>query len=378
MSRVVHLVLEDGTVFTGESFGAQREGWGEVVFNTTMTGYQEVLTDPSYAGQMVALTYPLVGNYGINRTDFESRRIQASALIVRQHCDLPSHSTSDMTLHAFLEEYNVPGISGIDTRALTRRLRTSGVMMGLLTFDDPDTLRNNSPRPCPLRQTCPGEQHVTTQGRTRGTLRNRWPTPHTAAATRGSHLGHRRWPQKDKLPAPLPDRCEWSRFPANDAQADVIALANAALWSCCCPRRAEAPTAGKNSGHVRTTDRLCPNHGQSAWVPACRRALGARTYKLKFGHRGGNHPVKDLESGRVHITAQNHGYAVDADNLPAGLEVSQINLNDNTVEGLRHRELPLFTIQYHSEASPGPKDNEYLFDRFLAMVDDAKPAGRSA
>ena len=141
MSSVVHLVLEDGTVFTGESFGAQRDGWGEVVFNTTMTGYQEVLTDPSYAGQMVALTYPLVGNYGINLADFESRRIQAAALIVRQHCDLPSHGSSNMTLDAFLKEYDVPGISGIDTRALTRRLRNHGVMMGLLTSDNPDAGR---------------------------------------------------------------------------------------------------------------------------------------------------------------------------------------------------------------------------------------------
>ncbi|MCY3691175.1 MAG: carbamoyl phosphate synthase small subunit, partial [Chloroflexi bacterium] len=142
MSGLIHLVLEDGSVFTGESFGAQRDGWGEVVFNTTMTGYQEVLTDPSYAGQMVALTYPLVGNYGINRADFESRRIQAAGLIVRQHCDLPSHSSSNMTLDAFLKEYDIPGISGIDTRALTRRLRTHGVMMGLITCDNPDVAQH--------------------------------------------------------------------------------------------------------------------------------------------------------------------------------------------------------------------------------------------
>ena len=376
MSRVVHLVLEDGTVFTGESFGAQREGWGEVVFNTTMTGYQEVLTDPSYAGQMVALTYPLVGNYGINRTDFESRRIQASALIVRQHCDLPSHSTSDMTLHAFLEEYNVPGISGIDTRALTRRLRTSGVMMGLLTFDDPDTARQKL-ADLPRYDNLDLVSTVTTQNGYSwdGSETAGYPTTPPPAGVRRilvTDVG-----LKYNILRLLKSRgCEVVAVPATTPADVMLGMQPSGLLLS--PGPGDPELLGNIVDNVRQLIGHVPIMGICLGHQLAARALGARTYKLKFGHRGGNHPVKDLESGRVHITAQNHGYAVDADNLPAGLEVSQINLNDNTVEGLRHRELPLFTIQYHSEASPGPKDNEYLFDRFLAMVDDAKPAGRSA
>ena len=376
MSGVVHLVLEDGTVFTGESFGARREGWGEVVFNTTMTGYQEVLTDPSYAGQMVALTYPLVGNYGINRADFESRRIQASALIVRQHCDLPSHSTSDMTLHAFLEEYNVPGISGIDTRALTRRLRTSGVMMGLLTSDDPDSAVKKL-ADLPRYDNLDLVSTVTTPDG------YAWDGSETAGyPTAPPPEGVRRILVTDvglkyNILRVLQSRgCEVFAVPATTPANIMLAMQPSGLLLS--PGPGDPELLGNIVENVRQLIGRVPIMGICLGHQLAARALGARTYKLKFGHRGGNHPVKDLESGRVHITAQNHGYAVDADNLPAGLEVSQINLNDNTVEGLRHRELPLFTIQYHSEASPGPKDNEYLFDRFLAMVDDAKPAGRSA
>ena len=376
MSGVVHLVLEDGTVFTGESFGAQREGWGEVVFNTTMTGYQEVLTDPSYAGQMVTLTYPLVGNYGINRADFESRRIQASALIVRQHCDLPSHSSSVMSLDAFLKEYNIPGISGIDTRALTRRLRTRGVMMGLLTSDDPDTAKQKL-MDLPRYDDLDLVSTVTTQDG------YSWDGSETAGyPTAPPREGVRRILVTDvglkyNILRLLQSRgCEVIAVPATTPADTMLGLQPAGLLLS--PGPGDPELLGNIVDNVRQLVGRVPVMGICLGHQLAARALGARTYKLKFGHRGGNHPVKDLESGRVHITAQNHGYAVDADNLPSGLEVSQINLNDNTVEGLRHRELPLFTIQYHSEASPGPKDNEYLFDRFLAMVDDAAPVRRPA
>ena len=376
MSGVVHLVLEDGAVFTGESFGAQRDGWGEVVFNTTMTGYQEVLTDPSYAGQMVALTYPLVGNYGINRADFESRRIQAAALIVRQHCDLPSHSSSNMTLDAFLKEYDIPGISGIDTRALTRRLRTRGVMMGLITSESPDVAQHKLSE-LPRYDNLDLVSTVT--------------TPDGYAWDGSEHAGY---PVIGQRLGPPPDGvrrilvtdvglkynilrllqsrgCEVIAVPATTPADVMLAMQPSGLLLS--PGPGDPELLGNIVENVRQLIGRVPIMGICLGHQLAARALGARTYKLKFGHRGGNHPVKDLESGRVHITAQNHGYAVDADNLPPGLEVSQINLNDDTVEGLRHRELPLFTIQYHSEASPGPKDNEYLFDRFLAMVDDAAP-----
>ncbi len=376
MSRTVHLVLEDGTVFTGESFGAQRDGWGEVVFNTTMTGYQEVLTDPSYAGQMVALTYPLVGNYGINRADFESRRIQAAALIVRQHCDLPSHASCDMTLDAFLREYDIPGISGIDTRALTRRLRTRGVMMGLLTSEDPESARRRL-GDLPRYEDLDLVSNVTTPDGyawdgAESTGYPSAPPPPGVRRILVTDVG-----LKYNILRLLQSRgCEVIAVPASTPSDVMLGMRPDGLLLS--PGPGDPELLDGIVANVRQLIGRVPIMGICLGHQIAARALGARTYKLKFGHRGGNHPVKDLETGRVHITAQNHGYAVDPDNLPPGLEVSQINLNDNTVEGLRHRELPLFTIQYHSEASPGPRDNEYLFDRFLQMVDDAAPVGKSS
>lgn len=370
MSRAAHLVLEDGTVFTGESFGSHRQGWGEVVFNTTMTGYQEVLTDPSYAGQLITLTYPIVGNYGINRSDFESRRIQAAGLIVRQHCDLPSHSSSDMNLHAFLEEYDVPGISGIDTRALTRRIRTRGVMMGLVTIEDPETARQQL-------AALPNYDHldwVSTVTTANGYF---WNGLDESAGypSKPAPAGVRRILVTDaglkyNILRLLQIRgCEVIAVPATTPAADILAMHPAGVLLS--PGPGDPELLGGIVDNVRQLLGKVPMMGICLGHQLAARALGARTYKLKFGHRGGNHPVKDLNTGQVHITAQNHGYSVDAENLPAGLEVSHLNLNDNTVEGLVHRDLPLFTIQYHSEASPGPQDNEYLFDRFLRMIDDA-------
>ena len=370
MSRAAHLVLEDGTVFTGESFGSHRQGWGEVVFNTTMTGYQEVLTDPSYAGQLITLTYPIVGNYGINRSDFESRRIQAAGLIVRQHCDLPSHSSSDMNLHAFLEEYDVPGISGIDTRALTRRIRTRGVMMGLVTIEDPETARQQL-------AALPNYDHldwVSTVTTTNGYF---WNGLDESAGypSKPAPAGVRRILVTDaglkyNILRLLQIRgCEVIAVPATTPAADILAMHPAGVLLS--PGPGDPELLGGIVDNVRQLLGKVPMMGICLGHQLAARALGANTYKLKFGHRGGNHPVKDLNTGQVHITAQNHGYSVDAENLPAGLEVSHLNLNDNTVEGLVHRDLPLFTIQYHSEASPGPQDNEYLFDRFLRMIDDA-------
>ena len=370
MSRAAHLVLEDGTVFTGESFGSHRQGWGEVVFNTTMTGYQEVLTDPSYAGQLITLTYPIVGNYGINRSDFESRRIQAAGLIVRQHCDLPSHSSSDMNLHAFLEEYDIPGISGIDTRALTRRIRTRGVMMGLVTIEDPETARQQL-------AALPNYDHldwVSTVTTANGYF---WNGLDESAGypSKPAPAGVRRILVTDaglkyNILRLLQIRgCEVIAVPATTPAADILAMHPAGVLLS--PGPGDPELLGGIVDNVRQLLGKVPMMGICLGHQLAARALGARTYKLKFGHRGGNHPVKDLNTGQVHITAQNHGYSVDAENLPAGLEVSHLNLNDNTVEGLVHRDLPLFTIQYHSEASPGPQDNEYLFDRFLRMVDDA-------
>ena len=380
MSRQVHLVLEDGAVFTGEPFGAAREGWGEVVFNTTMTGYQEVLTDPSYAGQMVTLTYPLVGNYGINPADFESRRIQAAALIVRQHCDLPSHAASRMTLDAFLREYDIPGISGVDTRAITRRLRTRGVMMGMITAANPDAARRRLAA-LPRYDNLDLVSTVTTESGY--AWDSAWDSPgeRSGYPTGPAPAGVRRILVTDvglkyNILRRLRSRgCEVIAVPAGMPADAMLDMSPAGILLS--PGPGDPELLGGIVDNIRQLLGRVPVMGICLGHQLAARALGARTYKLKFGHRGGNHPVQDLATGRVHITAQNHGYAVSPDNLPPGLEVSQINLNDSTVEGLRHRTLPLFTIQYHSEASPGPQDNDYLFDRFLRMIDDANPAGRA-
>ena len=359
-----YLVLEDGAAFEGESFGGKTEVYGEVVFNTSMQGYQEVLTDPSYGGQIVLLTYPLIGNYGVNQGDVESGRIQVAGFIVREHSTQPSHHDVSGTVHDFLAASNVPGISGVDTRAITRRLRSHGVMMGVLTTASPeDALRrlHDAPRYSDTDYV----KLVSTK------------TPYT-------------WQQAPKNAPPPTMRvlvsdcgvkynilrmlrqrgCEVIACPATMSAADMLAMKPDGIIL------SPGPGDPKQLDYVvDTTKGLVgkkPIMGICLGNQVIARAFGGDTFKLKFGHRGGNHPVKDLRTGRVSITAQNHGYAVDADSLPKGLEVSHLNLNDNTVEGLVHRDYPIMTIQYHSEASPGPRDNEHLFDRFLGMVKDAK------
>lgn len=351
------LVLEDGSHFEGYAFGADAIGHGEVVFNTSMTGYQEALTDPSYAGQILVMTYPLQGNYGINDGDVESRRIQVRGFVVREECAIPSHWRSRRTLHDYLAEAGVPGIAGIDTRALARRLRSAGVMMGLITTGDTVDQALARLRDLPRYDSTDYVPWVSTRQPAE------WPTtngagPRIVVLDLGvkynilrilARLGccpiavPCRSTAEDVL-ALSPDGVLLSPGPGDPALLDYAAATAAGLIG-------RLPVMG-----------ICLGHQVVA------RALGAGTFKLKFGHRGANHPVRDVASGRVYITAQNHGYAVDPDGLPAAVEVSHINLNDGTVEGLWHREAPLLTIQYHSEASPGPHDNMYLFERFLDMV----------
>ena len=372
-----YLVLEDGSVHRGESFGAPLPGHGEVVFNTSMTGYQEVLTDPSYAGQLVTLTYPLVGNYGINPQDFESRRIRVSGLITREHCDRPSHGRSDRTLDEFLRSQDIPGICGVDTRAITRRLRQQGVMMGLLTTEAPESALARL-REMPRY----GEQDLVQTVSSAASYRWGAAGPEVVAADAAAAVDADRGPARYRILVTdvglkynilrlLHKRdCEVIALPAATAAADIIALnPDGILLS---PGPGDPQLLDYVVGNVQQILGRVPVMGICLGHQLVARALCADTFKLKFGHRGGNHPVKDLSTGRVYITAQNHGFAVNPDTLPADLEVSHINLNDGTVEGLRHKNMPLFTIQYHSEASPGPRDNEYIFDQFLGMVSEFK------
>jgi carbamoyl-phosphate synthase small subunit len=372
MSKPAHLVLEDGSIYRGYAFGAQRSAYGEVVFNTSMTGYQEMLTDPSYAGQIVVPTYPLIGNYGINRQDFESRKVQVAGFVVREHCPHPSHNLSAMTLDEFLASQNVPGISGVDTRAITRRLRTRGVMMGMIAMDESPEAALARLRDLPSYGDVDFVQQVTTDH------------PYS-------------WDQPKPSYGPSPQRVEPGRYRIvvsdcglkynilrilRTKGCEVVAVPATATAQEILAQRPDGVVLSPGPGDPELLDYSVETaRGLIGRVPimgiclgnqVLGRAFGGRTFKLKFGHRGANHPVKDLSTGLVYITAQNHGYAVDADSLPPEIEVSHVNLNDNTVEGLRHRSLPVMSIQYHSEASPGPLDNEYLFDRFLEMVKDAK------
>ena len=368
MAKQAYLVLEDGSVHEGESFGADTLGHGEVVFNTSMTGYQEVLTDPSYAGQLVALTYPLVGNYGINEEDSESRQIQVAGLIVQEHCDRPSHGRSRQTLDEFLRSQSIPGISGVDTRSITRRLRRQGVMMGLITSEPPEQALARLAE-MPRYDDLDFVHTVTTEES------YQWDQPALEPDAPGYRILVTDCGLKYNILRLLRQRgCQVIVLPATTPAEEMLALKPAGLVLS--PGPGDPQLMDYIVSNVRELVGRVPIMGICLGHQLVARALGGDTFKLKFGHRGANHPVKDLSNGRVHITAQNHGYAVDADSLPPGLEVSHVNLNDGTVEGLHHRDMPLFTIQYHSEASPGPRDNEYMFDRFLQMVADAGGNGQ--
>ena len=387
MTTPAFVVLEDGTIYRGESFGAPVSAYGEVVFTTAMTGYQEMLTDPSFAGQIVVPTYPLQGNYGINAGDVESRRIQAAGFIVRGHSLTPSHALSDITLQEYLVSEGIPGVSGIDTRALTRRLRVSGVMMGAIAVDvSPDEA---------LAQLREGPRYETTDfvGRVSTKEIVTWegaPKPvylsvHAVLPTPTASVSlTARNPTDDRKRIVVTDYglkynilrilerhgCEVIAAPPGASAEEILGLQpDGVLLS---PGPGDPVHLDYGVDTARALIGKTPIMGICLGHQVLARALGGKTYKLKFGHRGANHPVKELHTGHVHITAQNHGYAVDADGLPADLEITHLSLNDGTVEGLRHRSAPVLTIQYHSEASPGPRDNEYLFDAFMRMVRDGR------
>jgi carbamoyl-phosphate synthase small subunit len=373
MARKAILVLEDGSAYEGYSFGAQATTYGEVVFDTSMTGYQEMLTDPSFAGQILVPTYPLIGNYGINESDFESKQIQVRGLAVREYCPRPSHWQSTRTLHEFLLTYGIPGISDIDTRALTRRLRSSGVMMGILSSEMTAEEALEELKTLPRYDSVNFVRQVSTekayewQSNAPATATLPSLSLRGASATKQSHIAVIDYGLKYNILRILSQLgCQATAIPCTASTKDVLTLdPDGILLS---PGPGDPALLDDIAETVRELIGRKPIMGICLGHQLIGKALGAQTFKLKFGHRGGNHPVRDLATSRVYITAQNHGYAVDADTLKGGLEVSHINLNDGTVEGLRHRDLPMLSIQYHSEASPGPLDNMYLFERFLEMV----------
>jgi carbamoyl-phosphate synthase small subunit len=367
------LVLEDGSVYEGEAFGTQTTTYGEVVFDTSMAGYQEMLTDPSFAGQILVPTYPLIGNYGINESDFESKQIQVRGLVVREYCLRPSHWQSTRTLHEFLLAYGIPGISGIDTRALTRHLRLQGAMMGMVTSEMTVEEASEELKTLPRYDVTDFVRQVSTekiyewQSNKPATVSLPSLSVPGASATKQSHIAVIDYGLKYNILRLLSQLgCQATAIPCTTSAKDTLALNPDGIVLS--PGPSNPVLLDDITDTVRQLIGRKPIMGICLGHQLIGKALGAQTFKLKFGHRGGNHPVRDLATSRVYITAQNHGYAIDADTLKGGLEVSHINLNDGTVEGLKHRDLPILSIQYHSEASPGPLDNMYLFERFLEMV----------
>lgn len=350
------LALEDGTVFSGELHGDGPVS-GEVVFNTSMTGYQEILTDPSYAGQIITMTYPLIGNYGTAPEDNESLAVHAKGLVVRELCGSPNYWRAERTLADFLRLHGVVALAGVDTRALTRRLRQAGTMRGIIAPGDADPmdlveLARQAPDPAASDLVA----EVATK------------TPFTTG------VGEKRaavldFGAKGNIVASLVNAgLSVTVFPPSTPAAELLAAEPAGVVLSNGPGDPKRVSYALPAIRELLARRL-PVFGICLGHQLLGLALGGDTFKLKFGHRGANHPVKDLASGRVYITSQNHGYAVDPDSLPADAAVSHLNLNDRTVEGLAHRELPAFSVQYHPEASPGPHDSEYLFDRFVALME---------
>ena len=351
-----YLILEDGTVFTGVSIGSAREVISEIVFNTSMTGYLEVLTDPSYAGQAVVMTYPLIGNYGICREDMESVKPWPDGYIVRELSRMPSNFRSEDTIQHFLEENDIPGICGIDTRALTKILREKGTMNGMITTKEYQDLSEPIAR---MKEYCvTGVVKATTTKET------------YVLSGEGKKVALLDLGAKRNIARSLNERgCQVTVYPADTPAEEILASNPDGIMLSNGPG-----DPAENVEIIREIRKLyesnvpifaiCLGHQLMAL------ATGASTYKLKYGHRGGNHPVKDLETGRVYISSQNHGYAVDAESLdPNVAKPAFVNVNDGTNEGLKYVGKNIFTVQYHPEACPGPQDSSYLFDRFLKMME---------
>jgi carbamoyl-phosphate synthase small subunit len=373
-SSVAKLALEDGAVFTGRAFGARGTSEGEVVFNTSMTGYQEILTDPSYKGQIVTMTYPLIGNYGINRRDVESKRPHVAGFVIKELSPVYSNYRADTSLDEYLRENDVIGIEGIDTRALVRKLRIGGAMRGILSteiLDDPELVERARSAAQML-----GADWVKAVKPTHSFAwdedQGDWALGKVERGD-GLHVIALDCGAKSNILRNLVERGVKVTVLPPDVSAEEILR-----------HKPDGLFVSNGPGDPAALDyAVKPLLGTIGKVPIfgiclghqlLGRALGATTYKLKFGHRGGNQPVKNLDTGRVEITSQNHGFAVDQKSLESkGGVVTHINLNDNTVEGFRHKTLPVFCVQYHPEASPGPHDASYLFDAFIEMMKTKKP-----
>jgi carbamoyl-phosphate synthase small subunit len=371
------LALADGRIFYGQAFGATGEITGEVVFNTSMSGYQEILTDPSYRGEIVTMTYPLIGNCGMNREDVESSRPHLAGFIVKEACDIPSNWRSKMSLHDYLKENNIIGLAGIDTRALVRHIRDKGAQTGILSTIDTDAdslVAKAKAAPSIVGQDLVRE--VTCKESydwNEGTWALESGYEQVEGPARFKVVAYDFGLKRNILRNLVSKGCAVTVVPATTPAEEVLAMQPDGVFLSNGPGDPEPITYAQEN--IRKLLGKVPIFGICLGHQLLAIALGGKTYKLKFGHRGGNQPVRRGEGHNVEITSQNHGFAVDAGSLQDNAVVSHINLNDNTVEGLRHKSLPAFSVQYHPEASPGPHDANYLFGEFITLMDEWKSKG---
>ena len=361
--KIATIALEDGRIFSGFSFGATGTAYGEVVFNTSLAGYQEILTDPSYKGQILTMTYPLIGNYGVNKEDVESRRLFVEGFIVKECSRIASNWRSNNTLDAYLKEHNIVGVEGVDTRAITRHIRLQGAMRAVISsedLDDKNLLEKVKASPGLVgvdlvkEVTCDKIWQYNQNGKIKVVVIDCGVKLNIlrSLATRG---------------------CQVTVVPATTSADEILKLGPDGIMLSNGPGDPAAVTYV-----VETVKKLL---GKSPMFGICLGqqmlclALGGKTYKLKFGHHGGNQPAKNLKTGKIDITVQNHGFCVDIESLNSDeIEITHVNLNDNTLEGIRHKKLPVFSVQFHPEACPGPHDSQYLFDRFIELINEHRLA----
>jgi len=359
------LILEDGSVYEGESFGSAANAIGEVVFNTSLTGYQEIATDPSYRFQIVVMTYPHIGNYGIESAVEQSEEPQVAGFVVRDAIDEPSNAHAQMSLAAYFERHRITAIEGIDTRALTRKIRNEGAMRGMITTESQRSVDDvvAEVRRAPSMSGLDLVQRVTA-------LRP-YPFDERPGAATKRVAVYDFGVKRDILRQLTHSGCDVTVYPATTHADEILNMKYDGVVLSNGPGDPEPVTYAQDN--IRMMIGKVPLFGICLGHQLLGLALGGRTYKLKFGHRGGNHPVKDLRSGRVEITAQNHGFSVDPDSLDANdVELTHINLNDQTLEGFRHRSEPVLAVQYHPEAAPGPHDSFYLFGEFVKVMEEWK------